>query len=411
MTSGPRLSASVAWTVTGTALFAVSQWAVVALTARLAGPQDLGYFTLATAVVTPILAFSQVQLRAVLATDARFEHRLRDFVNLRFVLTAAMISVTGIAVAAVAEDRTAAAVIVVFVVAKGIDSVSDILYGYHQRREDMRIIALGQILNGLLSVALFGVMLQSTGSIVLAMAGYAAASALTLFGWALPASIRSRRRDTDDPRGQPAAHRRLLWTALPLGFVMLLAGLAANLPRYAVEISLGTTALGIFGAAAFLVLVGANIITALGQAASPRLAKQLAEGRRADFGRTLAVLLALAFGLAALGTLVAALWGTDVLGALYTPEFAERADVLVALAAAAMVAFPASIMAVAATSARSFRAQLPVFFLVLAVGVIASWLLVPTWGLMGAAAATAAMAVVQMWGCAWIVRSTVWTNR
>ncbi len=408
--SGPRLVHSVAWTVSGTLIFALSQWAVVALSAKLAGASGLGQFTFAGAVVAPILAFAQVQLRAVLATDARYETRLRDFLEVRAWLTLAMLAVTPLVAVLVTGDTVTIRVIIAFVTAKAFDSVADILYGYHQRREDMRSIAVGQYVNGGLSVLLFGVVLLLTRNIVLATWGYAAASALTLLLWALPVSIRARRQDVRDPRDQPRARAQLLRAALPLGFVMVLAGLAANLPRYAVQHFMGESALGLFGGAAYMVTVGTNVITAIGQAASPRLAKYAAAGRRADFGRMLVVLVGAGLGIAFLGTIIAALWGGDLLKLLYTAEFGRHGAVLLALSAAAILSFPASLLAVAATAARSFRAQLPVFAAVLVTGAAACYLMVPAWGLIGAAAATALMALVQLAGCAWLVRSAVWRH-
>lgn len=403
----PRLSRSMAWTISGTFVFALSQWGVVAVTAKLAGPVALGRFTLAGAIVTPILALTQVQLRAVLATDARFEHRLRDFLDVRGWLTLAMVAVTPL-IAVVSQDGGATVgVIIAFVVAKGLDSLADVLYGYHQRREDMRVIAIGQYVNGALSVVLFGVALYLSGDIVLATVGYAVASGIALVAWALPVSVHARRRDFEDPRDQAPARIRLLRTALPLGIVMVLAGLAANLPRYAVESVLGESALGIFGGAAYLVVVGSNVITAVGQAVSPRLAKHVAAGRTGRFRHLLSRLLLASFLVGAVGTVVAALWGGALLEWLYTAEFARHTDLLVALAAGTMAAFPATILAVAATAARNFKAQLPVFVVVLAVGAVACVFLVPAWGVLGAAAAAALMSVVQLVGFAWIVQSSI----
>lgn len=408
MTSAPRLSRSVTWTVSGTFVFALSQWAIVALAAKLAGSVGLGRFTLAAAVVAPILALTQVQLRGVLATDARFQHRLKDFLQVRLYLTIAMAVGTPIVAALVGTDAVTLGVISAFVAAKSLDSIADVLYGYHQRREDMKVIAIGQFANGALSVFLFGGLLYLSGDIVLATVGYAIASGLTLVGWVLPVSVLKRRGDTDDPRDQPPARIHLLRLAMPLGVVMVLAGIAANLPRYAIQLTLGESALGVFGGLTYMILVGTNLVSAIGQAASPRLAKYAASGRTAQFGDLLKRLLVVSTATAAFGLLISILWGRPILEWIYTPEFAQHTGVLVVLAVAALASFPAIVLAVAATAARSFRAQLPVFFTVLVVGAVACYFLVPLWGMVGAAVATAFMALVQTAGCALIVKSAVW---
>lgn len=408
MRATPRLLRSVGWTVSGTFVFAISQWAIVALTAKLAGPVALGLFTLAAAVVAPILALAQTQLRGVLGTDARYEHRLGDFLQVGTVLTLTMAVGTPLVAVLVGTDSITVKVITAFVIAKSFDSISDILYGYHQRREDMKVIAIGQFANGTLSVLFFGGMLYLKDDIVLATTGYAVASGITLVAWAIPITVLARKRDTDDPRDQPQARMRLLRLAMPLGVVMVLAGIASNLPRYAVQIDLGEAALGVFGGLAYMVLVGTNFVSAIGQAASPRLAKHAAAGRTADFGRLLKTLLGVSIATAGVGLLVSIIWGRPLVQLIYTSEFTEHTGVLVALAAAALASFPAIILAVAATAARNFRAQLPVFVIVLVVGAVACFYLVPLWGMAGAAAATALMALVQAVGCGLLVRSAVW---
>ncbi len=399
----PAISRSVGWTASGNLVFALSQWLIISITAKLAGATALGHFTLAAAVTAPVLALSQLQLRAVLATDARYEYRFGDYVRGRLWPTLGMLVLTPLAAAAWGMSGQPLAVLSAFILAKAFDSGSDVLFGYHQRRENMRVIAVGQFINGSASVALFGVVLAVTNSLPLATMGYACASALTLAAWAIPVSLRARRTDREDPGGQPRAVWSLIRIAAPLGAVMVLAGLAANVPRYAVQWTLGEYELGIFGGISYIVLVGTNFMSAVGQAASPRLAKLFASGQRAAFLRLLRTLILLAAGSAVVGTIASVLWGAPLLRWVYGPEFADRASILAFLAIAAVFAFPASILAVAATAVRRFKQQLPVFAVVLMLGAIGAWQLIPAYGLEGAAFVTGVMGLAQAVGCGTLV--------
>ena len=68
-------------------------------------------------------------------------------------------------------------------------------------------------------------------------------------------------------RGSPVA-----WTALPVGLVLMLISLSVNVPRYFISHHHGQRELGVYSAIANLMVAGTMVMTALGQAASPRLA-------------------------------------------------------------------------------------------------------------------------------------------
>ena len=94
----------------------------------------------------------------------------------------------------------------------------------------------------------------------------------------------------DLPRsGFPPIARRsaapVIRAALPLGIVLMLTSLTANLPRYSIERHLGTRELGLFAAVASFVTVGTTIANALGQSATTRLARLFEQGEFRAFRR------------------------------------------------------------------------------------------------------------------------------
>ena len=101
---------------------------------------------------------------------------------------------------------------------------------------------------------------------------------------------------------------RLGWVALPLGLVMMLIALTANIPPLFVERYLGERDLGIYAVAASFVIVGHILLTSAGQATSPSLAVAFAEHNRSRALRLFAKLLACAvfIGLAGIGVSIIA---------------------------------------------------------------------------------------------------------
>ena len=195
----------------------------------------------------------------------------------------------------------------------------------------------------------------------------------------------------------------ILRTALPLGVVLMLVSLNTNLPRYAIERALGAPGLGVFAAVASFAAVGATIINALGQAATPRLARYFSHRDLARFRRLMLQLAGLSLALGAAGVLVSALFGKLVLRLVYRPEYAVHAPLLVAVMAAAVPGYLAIAFGYLITSVRAFAAQVPLFCAVAASCAVASWWLVPRFGLTGAALALAIASGVQILGDIWIL--------
>jgi O-antigen/teichoic acid export membrane protein len=196
------------------------------------------------------------------------------------------------------------------------------------------------------------------------------------------------------PRWEMGTLAKLAWLALPLGLVMMLISLNANIPRYFVERYFGERELGIFAAIAYLQMAGTTVVGALGQSASPRLAKYYAAGDGIPFRRLLLKLAGIGALLGGAGILVALVAGRELLTLLYGPEYVQP-ELLLWLMVAAGIAYVASFLGYGVTAARYFQIQLPLFALVTAVTGLACLLLVPARGLRGVAVALVISSSVQ----------------
>jgi len=388
------LRSNFAWTFTGNALYAVGQWAILSLFAKLGGSEMLGQYALAVAVASPVAMLSHLNLRAVLATDIAAKQPFGDYVAVRLGATGIGLAAVGVLAAASAGSWTMAAVILAVGLALNAENVSDIYYGAMQRRERMDRVAWSMIGRALLSVALVGAALAATHSVLAAVAALAAGRLIPLLIYDRPVGSAGETLARTTVRAQV----RIVRTALPLGVVLMLVSLNSNLPRYAIEHFLGTRELGAFAAAASFMTAGGTVINALGQSATPRLARYFEQGDRARFLRLVAQLAALGLALGAAGVLGAAVAGRLVLRLLYRPEFQAYSGLLIAVMGAAVLGYTANALGYAVTGARAFDAQLPLFCAMAAACGLAAWVLVPRFGLMGAPMALAAAAVVQIAG-------------
>jgi len=291
-------------------------------------------------------------------------------------------------------------VIMVLGVALSAENVSDVYYGLLQRRERMDQVAYSMTARGILSVAGLGAVLWATGSLVWAVVALAAVRIGVLLAYDIPVASAGESME----RSSVSVQAGILRTSLPLGAVLMLIALTSSLPRYAIEQKLGAGALGAFAAVSALMGVGSTAVNALGQVATPRLARYASARDRAAFGRLAWQLAGMALVLGAAGVAAAALLGPWFLGWIYRPAYAAYAGLLVWVMAAGIGTYTAGALGYVITSTRSFVPQAPLHAAVAVSAGIASWLLVPRWGLSGGALALAIAAVVQIAGDLIILR-------
>ena len=396
------LRANFSWSFIGNVVYAACQWGILIVLAKLASPEAVGRFALGLAVTAPVIMMSNLQLRGALATDARLEYHYSEYLTLRMLTTAAAFVAVAAIVVLNGYARETGLIVLAVALAKSFESISDISYGVLQHQEHMDRIACSLMMRGV--IALFALWAgvyfwKSVAVASLAMAG----------GWAIAAvfDLRQACRVARESRWRPQplspddrVQRLSMLTvsAVPLGIVVMLLSLNVNVPRYVIQHYRGEGALGMFAVAAYLMVAGTTTIGALGQSASPRLAQYYAAGNLQAYWGLMRTLLAIAAAMGLIGILIAASSGRLILTMLFTKDYAGASDVLAWIMVAGAVGYIASVLGYGLTAARRFAIQAPLAALVTGVTATASVLLIPHYGLVGAAWATTAGTATQAIG-------------
>jgi O-antigen/teichoic acid export membrane protein len=254
-------------------------------------------------------------------------------------------------------------------------------------------IARSQVVKGTLSLAALAGVFYLTRSTLYASLAMAGAFAVTLLAFDLPMGARLlRNRSLLRPRWHLSTLKTLLVLAIPLGIAVAANSLGVNIPRYFLASAGGERALGIFGAIASPLMAGVLIVNALGQSASPRLAKYYAAGQSAAFDSALKKLVFLGALLGAAAVAVALGAGRPILAVLFRPEYAVHADVFVWLVVAAALQYNYIFMGTAINAMRAFRIQAPLNLVTPLGALVFCGLWVPRYGLRGAGWAMVATA-------------------
>ena len=424
------LRRNFSWTFIGNAVYAACQWGMLVLLAKFGSREIVGQFTLGLAVTAPIVMLTNLQLRSVQATDAKHQYLFGDYLGLRLIGTLlALLLIGGITLNAGYRWETSLVVFTIGV-AKGFESISDVFYGLIQQHERMDRIAISMMIKGPLSLVLLGAGLYFTGSVLWGTVGLVIAWAFVLFAYdirsgslllgreassLLPPTLKRGATQTKTacavygskggmqskipnslyPRWHLKTLNKLVWLSLPLGLVMMLIALNGNIPQYFIEHYWGEGELGVFAAIAYLMVAGNMVVNALGQSASPRLAKYYAAGNRRAFRSLLVKLVGIGAILGVGAILVALVAGREILTLLYSPEYAQQKDLFVWLMVAAGLGYISSFLGYGMTAARYFRIQIPLFAAATGTSAIACLWLIPIMGSLGAAIALILAAIVQ----------------
>jgi len=416
------LRKNFAWTLLGNFAYGGSQWAMLIIIAKLSTPETVGRFVLALAVTAPAIMFANMNLRAVMATDASKRFSFDEYIGLRVITTTAALFVILCITAAAGWGLELSMVIVAVAAAKAVESISDVFYGLMQQHERMDSISVSLIIKGLVSLTALSAGIYLTGSIFWGTVGLAAAWTLPLVLYDIPrvrsvlapplsylsdASADCRRRAALLPRFNPATLKTLALLALPLGIATLLASLLTNIPRYFIQGAMGERALGIFGAMSYVIIIGARVITALGESASPRLAKYHASKEERRFTTLLLKTVGIGALLGAAGVAASLVAGKEILTLLYSTEYAEDVNAFVWLMTAAGIGYAGAFLQYGITAARDFKA-LPIIQLVsMAVLLFSCAILIPAYGILGASIALALSSMSQFIGNAYVTRRII----
>jgi len=367
----------------------LSSFALGIALARGLGLSDYGLYGFALAlslVLQPLadLGMTQYAVREAARDHLRLEIELSDLFRVKLLATASVLGAASVVAVLVAHNATVAAIVLLMLAAALGDGVSQLVFGYFQGRERMGFearlttaVALARALGGI--AAAFAV-----GSVIAVGAWILAVSVVQL----TYATARLRRLIVGEARSPRRGRRRPDWrTVLTMG---LMVGLTLGYTRadaVLIGFRLGEEDVGLY-AAAYTIMLGLQIVpwmmtTALGPVFTSTHARERdAFGRAWQEGIRSVLLVALPL------SLTVCLLAGPVIHRAYGAEFAPAADSLAVLAWASPLAALASLASVALRGAGRERWLVTVSAAAVVVNVGGNLVLIPTVGIIGAAAMT-----------------------
>ncbi|HMW55726.1 MAG TPA: lipopolysaccharide biosynthesis protein, partial [Accumulibacter sp.] len=77
------LRKNFSWSLVGNIVYALCQWMMLIIIARLGNARDVGIYSLALAISAPVMLFLGMNLRVAIATDQKHQFNIQDYLALR----------------------------------------------------------------------------------------------------------------------------------------------------------------------------------------------------------------------------------------------------------------------------------------------------------------------------------------
>jgi O-antigen/teichoic acid export membrane protein len=380
--NSPSLKKNFSWVLSGNIAYALSKGILMVLIAKLGSPRMVGQFTLALAIAAPVFTLAGLRLRAIIATDTKNEYDFSYYILLRAITTTIAILITLLIVLIFGYSGEFAWVLIFIAIGRGIESISDIIFGLFENKERMNVIGKSMMIKSVLSVMLMGILFKTTGSLAGGAAGLATAWLIVLIFYDL---INARPFISLKLRIKPPMLIKLFRTCIPLSTVSAIGSIEGNMSNYLIQGFLGSEILGFYSSIANLITVGDTVVNSLGSATTPRLAKYYSDGDKKSFVKTVIRLITVSSGLGAVGLILTAILGRGVLSLLYEPSYGEYWSIFLLLMIASCLRYMASCLNNSLTAARKLKIQPLINIAIIASTITFSIILIPSRGIEGVA--------------------------
>ena len=382
----------------GKVVYTLTQFGILAVVAHLGPREDVGAMTLASAVVTPLFFLTSMGMRDVHAVDDLDTFTRADYVSLRLfggvvaVLLAGVLALTYQA----SSGWIVQATTIAFAFVKFFGAQSSVNHGMFQREERMDFVSASILVRGLSGFAIFTLVYWLSMSLPLALACEAMAwLATNVFDQRLLAKLGAQTFFTELSGVRPRKVLKLFWWVLPVGVSLWLTRAGMSAPPLVLERYSDLATVGVFGAMIYLHTALSMMSGVLGSASASRLRKLYRAGEQRKFAG-LAIRMTLgSAALGAVGVLLAWLVGEPFLGIAFGEEY-RRGDLFVVVMLASAISITGGPLLTAISAGQAFRQRLTVSAAVGVAAVIASLLLVPPYGAIGAAWALVATTTANL---------------
>lgn len=247
MNEAKTLKRNLLFNTVGNIVYFACQWLVTGffikrLSDAATGDYNAGLIATAMIVTNVFLTLASYGMRAYQVSDIKDKYKSGDYVLSRVITVAAAVLLCVIYSLVIGYAGEQFWCIMLFLVYKLIEAVTDVFHGFCQKNERMDIIGISYAVRGVASVAVFCLVFSLTKNVNFTLL------LMTLLCLAFSAvyDIALTRRFYLPAERSKNGAWRLLLECLPLAVYVFLNTAAASVPKLALERLMGTETIGVY---------------------------------------------------------------------------------------------------------------------------------------------------------------------
>ncbi|MBI2814381.1 MAG: hypothetical protein HYX71_08865 [Opitutae bacterium] len=275
------------WSTAATLVYALAQWLLLRIIINIGGLNEAGRYAYFMAILTPLLAATSFNLRAVSASGTYPDENNVHLFSLRLIssICGFLIS-TIIAVLVMSWELAVISAFLAQSAYRFFDVIGDFLQSKYQRAAEMHFAFMSSVYRCGLGIGAFYLLYANSHSLTLAFAGLLICSAVVTLMFDIP-------KTRNVFRFSPHLSKKLFEVAkelAPASIGVVLAAIAASVPRIILEMSAGQHELGAFAALSYIAVVAGVVATALGYVTIPILGRAWMQNEFAKLWQCLAII-------------------------------------------------------------------------------------------------------------------------
>lgn len=373
-------SKQVLWTIIGNGSYGLSQFLSIILIGRMLGIKDIGIYSLAIALTTPILLFLNLGLRMQLMTDIKLDVPVNNYKVMQLISSCLGLLLLTLICIFFNYSLDVFFVIILVALIKCIEYQSELYYGYLQRNNLNKTVSKSLFFKSCLSILTLTCGILITEDLI--------KSLMCVLFVILIFSLIYDRKNILSKVGLKKSEKlnknnvlKILNIGIPLSLSAFLISMNVNVPRLVLG-NVNLEQLGYFASVFAFMQIGTLLIMSLGQVLSGKMAKNYFNKEYKVFFRIATYGVLISFGIGVIGVIISFLLGHYILDLVVGYKGNENIMFYVFLFAPFqyMMTMFGYINGASRQSKSLFMINLPIFLIVSTL----SLLLIPNNGITGA---------------------------
>ncbi len=345
------------WGILGQITYVTCQLITLLALTRFATIEQVGVFGLASAVVTPVFFFFDLNMRVNVASSGEAEYGFHDFRTLLSISVVAGLCLIGV-IGLVGLSGSALTILLILGATKAAETLSNFSYGVFQRFDRMHIVARSVMLRSIGGTGFFVLLLAWGAAVEIAFLAQFAVWSAVAVGIDHPGALRLWRIQGGREGRSWGRILTLAKESLPLALNGLLSALQGNAPRYVIAWLLGVVALGQFTVVGYAMQAISTVAMAATQSLIAQMRGLIDAGKQRALRHTLRRLLGGLVVFSVIGVTVSAVLGDWIVERLFGSNYADLGGLLAICVLAAGLRAVVLVLQMCLLAARHFARNL-----------------------------------------------------